>query len=304
MKPTVTYPLPTPRSDKGRYRYFFNGQEGDAEVYGQGGLHAFEYRMHDTRIGRLWSVDPLAGKFPWNSTYAFAENSPIGFMELEGLEKLLAITMGEDVKYRSAFLKATDDNIETFHIQKSVETLGKLTAFLMKSTSQDENGIGFLAIFSHGTPNNIFAQGDFSNGISSSDLDVIATLVETDKIKFYKNAIIYLGGCNVGTEGDIINPSTHKSEYVVFAQKLADITGAIVVAANDQVIPKKNVKEKDFMTYSTARSSKTSFWMFQKGQDPISLGCEVSVIDLLKQVENSILNEKSEEKSEENKEEQ
>jgi hypothetical protein len=34
-------------------------------VFGDGALHAFEYRMHDTRIGRFWSVDPLAGKFPW-----------------------------------------------------------------------------------------------------------------------------------------------------------------------------------------------------------------------------------------------
>ena len=88
MKPTVTYPLPTPRSDWGCYRYFFNGQEADNEVLGEGVLHAFEYRMHDTRIGRFWSVDPLAGKFPWNSVYAFAENSPIGFLELEGLEKV------------------------------------------------------------------------------------------------------------------------------------------------------------------------------------------------------------------------
>ena len=70
----------------GGYRYFFNGQEGDDEVLGEGALHAFEYRMHDTRIGRFWSVDPLAGKVPWNSTYAFAENSPVGSWELEGLE--------------------------------------------------------------------------------------------------------------------------------------------------------------------------------------------------------------------------
>ena len=69
-----TYPPLHPRSANGGYRYFFNGQESDGEVYGQGGLHAFEYRMHDTRIGRFWNVDPLAGKFPWNSVYAFAEN--------------------------------------------------------------------------------------------------------------------------------------------------------------------------------------------------------------------------------------
>ena len=83
---TLTYPPQYPRSDMGGYRYFFNGQEADNEVLGDGALHAFEYRMHDTRIGRFWSVDPLAGKFPWNSSYAFAENSPIGFLELEGLE--------------------------------------------------------------------------------------------------------------------------------------------------------------------------------------------------------------------------
>ena len=86
MIPTTTYPPKSPRYDNGGYRYFFNGQESDGEAYGQGGLHAFEYRMHDTRIGRFWSVDPLAGKFPWNSTYAFAENRVVDGRELEGLE--------------------------------------------------------------------------------------------------------------------------------------------------------------------------------------------------------------------------
>ena len=85
---TSTYPPQTPRYDNGGYRYFFNGQEADNEALGEGALHAFEYRMHDTRIGRFWSVDPLAGKFPWNSVYAFAENRVVDGMELEGLEYL------------------------------------------------------------------------------------------------------------------------------------------------------------------------------------------------------------------------
>ena len=86
MNPTPTYPPKSSCSAIGGYRYFFNGQEADNEALGEGALHAFEYRMHDTRIGRFWSVDPLAGKFPWNSTYAFAENMPIWARELEGLE--------------------------------------------------------------------------------------------------------------------------------------------------------------------------------------------------------------------------
>ncbi len=86
------YPMPGRSTDNGGYRYFFNGQEADNEVLGEGGLHAFEYRMHDTRIGRFWSVDPLAGKFPWNSTYAFAENDVIRAIDLEGLEKWITQT--------------------------------------------------------------------------------------------------------------------------------------------------------------------------------------------------------------------
>ena len=86
MISTTTYQQSSLRSANGGCRYFFNGQESDGEVLGEGALHAFEYRMHDTRTGRFWSVDPLAGKFPWNSTYAFAENRVIDGIELEGLE--------------------------------------------------------------------------------------------------------------------------------------------------------------------------------------------------------------------------
>ena len=36
--------------DYGGYRYFFNGQESDAEAYGQGGLAGYEFRQYDTRL--------------------------------------------------------------------------------------------------------------------------------------------------------------------------------------------------------------------------------------------------------------
>ena len=75
MKLTATYPLPIFGAHTPHYRYFFNGQEADNEVYGNGAILGYEYRMHDTRIGRFWNVDPLSAKFPWNSPYAFAENS-------------------------------------------------------------------------------------------------------------------------------------------------------------------------------------------------------------------------------------
>jgi RHS repeat-associated protein len=68
------------------YRYGFQGQEKDDEIKGEGNSLNYTYRMHDPRIGRFFAVDPLSAHFPWNSSYAFAENKVLMFGELEGRE--------------------------------------------------------------------------------------------------------------------------------------------------------------------------------------------------------------------------
>jgi len=79
--------LPGRNYSSGSYRYLFQGQEHDDEINGSTGTsYAFEYRMHDPRIGRFLSIDPLAAKYPHNSPYAFSENKVIQYVELEGLE--------------------------------------------------------------------------------------------------------------------------------------------------------------------------------------------------------------------------
>jgi len=80
------------------YRYGFQGQEKDDEVKGEGNSLNFEYRMHDARIGRFFAVDPLANDYPWNSPYAFSENTVINAVELEGLER--------NYVFNSAYLSA------------------------------------------------------------------------------------------------------------------------------------------------------------------------------------------------------
>ena len=67
-------------------RFGFNGQEKDNEVAGVGVTTEFRYRSYDARIGRFKSMDPLFASYPWNSTYAFAENRVIDGVDLEGLE--------------------------------------------------------------------------------------------------------------------------------------------------------------------------------------------------------------------------
>jgi len=68
------------------YRFGFNGVEKDDEIKGVGNSLSFEYRIHDPRIGRFLSIDPLFASYPWNSPYAFAENRCIDGIDLEGLE--------------------------------------------------------------------------------------------------------------------------------------------------------------------------------------------------------------------------
>src|SRR5690606_16138237 len=69
------------------YRFGFNGQEKDNEIKGIGNSLDFRFRVYDSRLGRFMSSDPLAKSFPWNSTYAFAENDVIRAIDLEGKEK-------------------------------------------------------------------------------------------------------------------------------------------------------------------------------------------------------------------------
>jgi len=72
--------------NSGSYRFGYQSQESDDEVLGAGNFINYKYRAHDARIGRFFSIDPLAPEYPYNSPYAFSENRVIDAIELEGLE--------------------------------------------------------------------------------------------------------------------------------------------------------------------------------------------------------------------------
>jgi hypothetical protein len=70
------------------YRFSVQGQELDDEVVGiELTRISFGFSNPDIRVGRFFSIDPLATTYPWNSPYAFAENSVIRYRDLEGLER-------------------------------------------------------------------------------------------------------------------------------------------------------------------------------------------------------------------------
>jgi len=67
------------------YRYGFNGKENDSEIKGEGNQVAFEERIYESRIGRFLSMDPIAYKYPFQSSYTFAANSPVALIDILGM---------------------------------------------------------------------------------------------------------------------------------------------------------------------------------------------------------------------------
>lgn len=83
--------------NSGDYRYGFQGQEKDDEIKGAGNSINYKFRIHDPRLGRFFSLDPLFKDYPHNSPYAFSENRVVDAVELEGLEaQIITNTFYED----------------------------------------------------------------------------------------------------------------------------------------------------------------------------------------------------------------
>lgn len=66
------------------YRFGFNGQEKDNEVYGEGNRYTAEFWQYDPRTGRRWNLDPEMAKYPDISPYATFLNNPIIFNDPNG----------------------------------------------------------------------------------------------------------------------------------------------------------------------------------------------------------------------------
>ena len=62
--------------------YLFNAKEFDEET----GLYYYGARYYELRLGLWMSADPKAEKFPKMSPYAFSNNNPISYVDIDGFE--------------------------------------------------------------------------------------------------------------------------------------------------------------------------------------------------------------------------
>ena len=126
------------------YRYGFNGKENDNEVKGEGNQQDYGMRIYDPRLGRFLSVDPLAKSYPWNSTYAFAENKVIHCKDLDGGEaKYYVIDLNADYPvltyYKTKDFKYVPNWLEPD--VASVEVLGLNVTYTFLNASSGKNSL-------------------------------------------------------------------------------------------------------------------------------------------------------------------
>ena len=68
------------------FRFGFNTQEKDKEIYNNNETYNATFWEYDGRLGRRWNVDPMTADYPWQSTYSSFNNNPIYFSDQNGLK--------------------------------------------------------------------------------------------------------------------------------------------------------------------------------------------------------------------------
>ncbi|MDR7130081.1 hypothetical protein J2X69_002428 [Algoriphagus sp. 4150] len=129
------------------------------------------------------SVDPLAGEFPWNSAYAYAENDVIRSIDLDGLEKL--IVTKEASQYMNSFFKIVNSNnvlkqqlrdpINNPDLKEKVHIYFAFTEEFGSKNSKGSNGVTYKNSIVSYKINSIVEHetGDYAVRIKYSRQDII-----------------------------------------------------------------------------------------------------------------------------------
>jgi hypothetical protein len=212
----------------------------------------FTYRMHDSRVGRFFAIDPLFRDFPWNSPFAFSENRVLDSFEYEGCERV-AIS-GASIP--SQYDKPEGDG-STAYISNHVKTFEKQTIRLkqlygyhpyqvltgkdfINSLAKETKVHGEItsgAFFGHCFNEGLLFndnEGFYSTEAKKAGGMGAATVIDLKKkmlngeIKFSKDAVFFFDACHAAGVGGILYSETPAYEFTI-------ATGVTTIAATGKV---------------------------------------------------------------------
>ena len=207
--------------------YSFNGMEKDDEVKGEGNSYDFGARMLDARVGRFLSLDNYSAKFPYQSSYSFASNSPLRGIDLNGDSLyVLFYSANYSVKaaddrmfYAAAYTRKTNiESSSSFDPKKDkvimicfeeVSSIKSKMESTVKKYSGKYGKTAEVGIWSHGSTDGPIGEKETKKFSLYNETKMVLdknqmTLDGWSKINFNwgKNAEFTLYGCNTGVTGN------------------------------------------------------------------------------------------------------
>jgi len=242
-----------PRSNNAvGYRYQGQGQEEDNEM--TEGMLSFEYRVHDPRIGRFLSVDPLSSKYPFNSPYAFAENSPIAFIDLEGLERYYAADGAYKGKVGESDEIRVLNNVDDWTVFNKPE-FGGLLVFRSKLYTESSS----------------VTQEKIAKNILNNDLGLSKTLTNNVEVSVTKMNVVASAACYCDGEGKDLSHEGNPTITLNAEMKIYDnyYNLATMIFKESQHLNDKTDKDKygdtgaDFLAHNKVMDSE----VYEKSTD-------------------------------------
>jgi RHS repeat-associated protein len=138
---------------------------------GIGNSYTTEFRGNDPRLGRWWSCDPLEAKYPSISTYSYAINNPIMFIDPDGKD----IFFYMDPKYKKIFESV-------FNVARSMDVINDLIKdYDLKGFYADKYDL-YIGVQDYYTPRE--RHPTFWNGLSDGDDDDWGAITNRDANKW------------------------------------------------------------------------------------------------------------------------
>ena len=169
------FPMPDRSFYMGGYRYFFNGQESDAEVYGTGSLAGYEFRQYDTRLGRWWGVDQEIAETPSLSPFIAFRDNPILYVDPDGRKEFITVVFQSNTGPKVVLQRQVSNRIMTDGVQHM--KVSKLSS----ATWHYEN---YYYDYEHVFVVTVNPEGGFSFKYQSTNIISDSKIKDTEKVWF------------------------------------------------------------------------------------------------------------------------
>lgn len=100
--------------DLNMYRYTFTGKEDLSEIMDEPNIIDFGFRLYASALGRWFTTEPLARKYPGWSPYLYAANSPILIRDYDGKDIIVLLARNSVKGFGHMAMLVGDDNFGWF----------------------------------------------------------------------------------------------------------------------------------------------------------------------------------------------